>query len=158
MSYYRRFVDRDSRWVVAILFLISVVIVMDQDIELRYGDPQLFKASRGYIDLDHEVVDLVKGKGLFLHFVNFPEDEQWIVLAYYYRFTYVLYPAPVLATDPTIIVFTIEQLLNANFDPSAAWLIDHGTNCELTYTWHTSANSADWSLAQVGPTETGEGK
>jgi hypothetical protein len=150
--------NRDGRWIVPILFVISIVMAIEQDVELRCADPRLFKSSRGYVEIDKDTIDLIDGRGLFLHFVSFPKEEQWLVMEYYARFTYLLYPAPVLATDPATTVFTIEQLLNANFDPSAEWLIDHGTNAEATYTWHTDRNSCDFTLVEVGPQETGEEK
>ncbi len=158
MSGPQRLLNRDARLIVPILFVISIVLAIGQDIEARYANPLGLKVSRGYIEVDPGIVDSAKGKGLFLHFVNFPKTEQWLALEYYLHYAYALYPAPVLATDPATTVFTIEQLLTANFDPSAGWLVDHGTYFEVTYTWHTDTNSMDWSLAQVNPHETGAAK
>jgi hypothetical protein len=158
MAGVQSFLKKSGSGIVAVLFVVSIVMAIGQDVEFRFADPQLLKASRGYVELDQDMVDLVKGKGLFLYFVDFPTSQQWLIPEYYSRFTDVLYPAPVLATDPGTTVFTTEQLLNGNFDPSAQWLIDHGTYFEVTYTWHTDTNSCDWSLVQVSPPPTGDAK
>ena len=78
--------------------------------------------------------DAEPGRGLFLKFDGFSQGTLGEAFAQtiYYRGVYALYPAPVLATEPEVVVNEGKDFLAHNYCPSDQWLMDHGVGSILT--------------------------
>ncbi len=73
-------------------------------------------------------------RGVFLRFVDFPAGNlgEAYAQSIYYRAVYALYPLPVVATRPGIVVNEGKDFLKDNSYPSERWLTDHGVGTILT--------------------------
>jgi len=67
---------------------------------------------------------LEPGRGIFLDFPNFPKASAGYAQDIYFHAIYVLYPRPVLVSDPGVTINSAWDILANNTYPSERWLLD----------------------------------
>jgi hypothetical protein len=142
--------NRLSRWFTLGLAAASLAAGICADFQDRFANPRMRSTAQSMISTDATVRSLAQGNGLYLHFAGFPDDMGAFVFTYYLRSFYALYPQNVLVGEPSEIIFSVEQLLAGNFDPSSSWLLDHRTWTEVTLN-HNSDGSIVMTVQRVTP-------
>jgi hypothetical protein len=114
-------------WVGGIVVLASIGICIGFDVYRQFylRGPQLLNQS--FVDWDRYIhTETTPGHGVFLKFINFHDQARQWTARIYFRAVYLLYPEPVLATGPSVVVNSAPQLLQDNSYPSDQWLRDRG--------------------------------
>jgi len=140
----------------AAVAVISTALAVVADFQDRFMATKVRDAIQGYARMDQQFIAAANGGGLFLRFVDFPPSLDWFPGKYYLRAIYALYPQRVLMSRPSATIFTREQLLAANFEPDAAWLLGHHVPTELTFTYNSSNSTMTQTVQRVaGPSPPG---
>ncbi len=115
------------------LFLcIGVAICLD--VVGRYSRYQVQEWESHYAQVDAMFKKGAWHGVLYVRFVNFPQNKNWIARDLFTRGVYALYPHSVLAGDPSAPTFSPDQLMAANFEPDPQWLFQHDIGSEVTFT------------------------
>jgi hypothetical protein len=122
-----------SGWLAAGALLASFGLSIAADFTYRYRSGAIPAAVDSFRFTDQLLATASDGHGLFLHYSGFNSpDSRLSALSMYMRANYLLYPQPVLATDPSLKVATPNELLAGNFDPDGPWMNRHNVDRELS--------------------------
>ena len=119
---------------VAAAAVFSVGASIGIDLTGRFVQSHQETITSRYAMVDGQLTASARGDGLYLRFTNFHSDAiAEFALNLYFRAVYLLYPRTVLAGDPTAVASFPYQLLAGNFEPTDAWLLEHGIHTMLIY-------------------------
>ncbi|MGD1278654.1 MAG: hypothetical protein ABR964_15690 [Tepidisphaeraceae bacterium] len=117
------------------LFLfLCICVAICLDVVGRYFRYQVQERENLYAQVDAMFRKGAWHGALYVHYVNFPQNKNWMARDLFTRGVYTLYPHSVLAGDPSVPTFSPDQFMAANFEPDPPWLFQHDIGSELTFT------------------------
>lgn len=138
---------------IAAVVIASFALAVGEDFRDRFRSTHIRDIADTYARIDRDVLSATGGEGLFLRFVNIPPALNEMVINYYLRTAYDIYPQRVLAGEPSTPIFTADQLRSVRFDPDTAWLLRNHIRTEMTFTYDPSNGKVIVTAERIAPSQ-----